>query len=169
MRIAHAFKFLLITVSSSALFISPVAAQTPPTISSLEPNGGVATPVEGDAVEFKVVASGSPPLSFRWFYADDPEPVATSDTYRIDAVLRMNHYGDYRVEVSNAAGTVTSETILSRPPHRRRRPRVHPSGRGRLKRFGGKENTLVQLGGQLQRMLECSGNFNSRPPRHSLG
>ena len=63
----------------------------------------------GAAVALSVVAGGTAPLSYQWFYNLSAIPGATTDTLSIASTTTANA-GDYFVVVSNAVGTVTSAT-----------------------------------------------------------
>ncbi len=66
---------------------------------------------EGGTATFTVTATSQSPLSYQWFLGNALIPGATSATYEIAGVLPGNS-GNYRVEVTNAAGTVPSETAV---------------------------------------------------------
>jgi len=65
--------------------------------------------VAGQAVQFTVEASGSPPLSFQWHRDGAPVVGATSSTLPLASVRAADAAKNpgYTVTVSNAAGTVT--------------------------------------------------------------
>ena len=65
------------------------------------------TATSGDTVVFSVVATGTPPLLYQWYYAGQPIEGATNPTYTIDAVTPSNA-GRYNVAVRNNYGTTTS-------------------------------------------------------------
>ncbi|MCK4658103.1 MAG: immunoglobulin domain-containing protein [Phycisphaerae bacterium] len=81
---------------------------------------------EGGAVSFSVTAGGTAPLTYQWRKDGVPIGGANNSTYLIDPVL-AGHEGDYDVVVSNACGSVTSQTatltvftapkILEEPDH----------------------------------------------------
>ncbi len=64
----------------------------------------------GRAAVFSVQVTGTNPI-YKWF-KDEVELVGVSGpVLRIPAVVASQHEGDYRVEVSNLAGTVTSDEV----------------------------------------------------------
>lgn len=78
---------------------------TPPVI-EMPPQG--LTVVEGGIAEFRVVASGTGPLSYRWFYNTNAEiPGIDGDTLSIPFAT-LAEAGTYSVTVSNAAGVASS-------------------------------------------------------------
>jgi hypothetical protein len=75
----------------------------------------------GQPASFAVTASGTDPLSYRWFFKNQPLGSATTPTYSIPSAASANA-GDYFVVVSNIAGVVTStvatltvNTVVPRP------------------------------------------------------
>lgn len=65
----------------------------------------------GGEVAFSVSAAGTPPLSYQWLRGQEPIAGATDSTLvlrNVGAALA----GEYRVVVSNAAGSVTSDAAL---------------------------------------------------------
>ena len=90
----------------------------------------------GSSIQLTVVASGTAPLSYQWERNGQPIPNAISPTLALNALIRANS-GDYTVIVSNAAGTVTSQTAQLRvlTPQRLLSPVRQAGGQFRL-RFG---------------------------------
>ncbi len=64
------------------------------------------SPLGGD-VTFAVLARGSRPLGYQWFFNGSPLASATSPTLNLNSVQRTNA-GSYSVVISNLAGSVTS-------------------------------------------------------------
>jgi hypothetical protein len=62
----------------------------------------------GQTVQFSVIATGTAPLSYQWQRNTQTILGATSATYAI-ASAQLADAGDYRVDVGNAAGNVTSQ------------------------------------------------------------
>ena len=81
---------------------------TPPQITSLTPPSPHNANC-GDRVELEVVASSSRSLSYQWLYNGNPTGVTTS-IFVIDPAY-PSHNGSYSVEVTDACGTVLSNTI----------------------------------------------------------
>jgi len=67
------------------------------------------TVFEGEAVTMTVVASGSAP-TYQWFKGTTPLPGQTAATLSI-ASATLGDTGTYYVEVTNEAGTATSDTV----------------------------------------------------------
>jgi hypothetical protein len=65
------------------------------------------TVVEGATVSFSVVASGSRPLAYQWFFNAMPLPDATNATLTLNNV-QASQAGAYAVRVTNAIGAVLS-------------------------------------------------------------
>jgi uncharacterized delta-60 repeat protein len=78
---------------------------TPPVIVQGPRNAQVTL---GSPASFDVVASSSGPLSYQWFVEGAMIPGATATTYRI-AAAQLSDEGNYEVQVSGPAGSVTSD------------------------------------------------------------
>ena len=93
--------------------LSDTATEAPKIITQPETQ----TVVEGGTVVLKVVAKGTPPLSFQWRKNGTNIPFATGDTYTLSGV-QVGASGRYSVLVSNAAGSAVSndgELIVIQP------------------------------------------------------
>jgi hypothetical protein len=66
------------------------------------------TVTEGATATFRVVASGTPPLSYQWQKNGVAISGATGDSYTSPATTLADDGGSYRVVVTNAVGSVTS-------------------------------------------------------------
>jgi hypothetical protein len=77
----------------------------PPAITS-QPTGGTVS--QGDAFQFSASASGTAPLFLRWLHDGAPVGGATNAAYNIPSAQPTNA-GDYRLVVSNAYGSATSD------------------------------------------------------------
>lgn len=76
------------------------------------------TAKESTRVTFAVEARGPGTLAYRWYRNQHPLNVASSPTLTLESA-KSEDGGSYRVEVSNAAGTVTSNPAtlsISTPP-----------------------------------------------------
>src|SRR6478672_1341433 len=83
-------------------------AQTAPTIST-QPRSQSAS--LGAAVTFRVVASGTAPLSYHWhFNAGDVEGARTNSL--ILSNLTIAHAGEYSVTITNSAGSTNSAVAV---------------------------------------------------------
>lgn len=78
-----------------------------PTITSQPAPTSVAA---GGSVTFSVIATGSDPLTYQWFFGGNAIAGATSASYTVSNVQAANA-GSYSVRVSNAAGSVTSNSV----------------------------------------------------------
>jgi pectate lyase len=82
-----------------------------------DPQSVIAT--NGQSVQFTVIAGGSNPLSYQWYFnTNSPVGSATNATLTISSVQSTN-VGSYSVVVSNSAGTATSTNAtltLTTPP-----------------------------------------------------
>ncbi len=76
----------------------------PPSITTQPQSQSV---VESNNVAFTVVAGGTAPLSYQWYFASAPVPNGTNATHGINGVL-TNQAGNYFVTVNNPYGAVTS-------------------------------------------------------------
>ena len=76
-----------------------------------------ATVVVGQTATFNVVAAGSDPLSYQWQKNGAPIDGATGTSYTTPATVAADNGSRFRVVVSNAFGTVTSdEAVLTVGP-----------------------------------------------------
>ena len=57
---------------------------------------------------FKVVAGGTPPFTYQWFFNGNPLTNQISDTLTLTNV-QTSQSGNYTVTVSNSAGSITSQ------------------------------------------------------------
>ena len=69
------------------------------------------TNARNTTVTFGVISSGSSPLSYRWRFNNSAINNATNSTYSISN-LGNGNAGNYSVVVSNASGSVTSQTAV---------------------------------------------------------
>lgn len=87
-----------------------LSVRVPPTITSHP----VSQTVAGDSsVTFTVLAGGTPPLNFQWFFNSNAISGAISPTLNLSDVNRTNS-GFYYVRVTNNVGGVTSTNALLR-------------------------------------------------------
>ena len=70
-----------------------------------------ATLVEGQTARFVVVATGTGPLQYQWQRNGSPVAGATEASYTTPALTLADNGSLWRVTVSNAAGTATSEAV----------------------------------------------------------
>ncbi len=73
--------------------------------------------VVGQTVTFTAAATGTPPLSYQWYWDDNPVAGATSDRLTLPNV-QFDQRGDYYVAVTDASGSITSrvaELSVSHP------------------------------------------------------
>lgn len=86
----------------------PTVTTTAPSITTAPASKAVAV---GSNVTFTVVASGTAPLTYQWQFNSVNISGATSATLTLNSVTTANA-GNYRVIVSNSAGTATSAQAL---------------------------------------------------------
>jgi hypothetical protein len=91
-----------LTSSSARLTVNPAILR--PDITSAPRN---VTLNAGDAHTLSVTASGSPPLSYQWFFGDKPLPGGTNSTLVL-ASVRPSQAGEYSVKITNSAASLTS-------------------------------------------------------------
>ncbi|MGH9715118.1 MAG: pyrrolo-quinoline quinone [Candidatus Acidiferrales bacterium] len=116
---------LFLLAVSSFMFFASCHASTPPTktpvgaptITTQPANRAVAV---GQTATFTVVATGAAPLSYQWKKDTANIAGATSASYTTPATVVGDSGTTYRVVVSNASGSVTSNsatlTVNSMPP-----------------------------------------------------
>ncbi len=93
-----------VTSSSATLTV-----QSPPSI-TVHPAS--ATVLLGSALNLSVTATGpGSPITYQWFKDGSAISGATSSTYSVSASI-ANNWGSYYVTVSNALGSVTSNTAM---------------------------------------------------------
>jgi hypothetical protein len=71
-----------------------------------------ATVTAGQAASFGVVAAGSAPLAYQWLRGGQPIAGATSASYTTPATALADNGAAFSVQVSNAAGSVTSAAAV---------------------------------------------------------
>jgi len=86
--------------------VSIVPPNTPPTISAQPQDATIGL---GDTATLTVVASGSAPLTYQWYFGGSAIAGATSATLDVIADF-PDVAGDYFVIVANGAGSITSRT-----------------------------------------------------------
>jgi hypothetical protein len=64
----------------------------------------------GQTATFSVVATGTAPLSYQWLQGNTAISGATSSTYTTPPTTTVNSGEQFQVQVSNAAGSITSTT-----------------------------------------------------------
>lgn len=90
------------TISSNAVLV----VNTPPLISGNPTSQTVGT---GASVSFSVIAEGTAPLLYQWFFNSGPISGATTSAYSVTNAQPAN-VGSYSVLVTNIAGSATSTT-----------------------------------------------------------
>ena len=80
-----------------------------PTIATQPQSQAVLIGTPDAEVTFSVVATGTLPLEYQWFKDDEPIPGANSNSHTLTSTSAEDA-GTYYVTVSNAAGSVTSDT-----------------------------------------------------------
>lgn len=85
----------------------PNGAPLPPVAPSIVQQPGDQEAFEAGSASFSVIAGGTRPLSYQWFFGTQPLAGEQSSTLNLYPVSRSME-GNYRVVVSNAVGVVTS-------------------------------------------------------------
>src|SRR5439155_7848731 len=91
-------------LDSTAYYIPPFVRDAPASIFS-QPRD--ITVLEGHSASFRVIADGSQPISYQWFFGANSITDATNATLQFNSV-QMADAGLYRVSLSNSFGTDTS-------------------------------------------------------------
>ncbi len=100
-----------LAIGSSSVFRVQFPVSQGPTITTHPANQAV---TEGQPASFSVVASGTAPLSYQWQRNGTNISGANASTYNIAATALTDNGARFRVIVSNANGSVTSnEAILT--------------------------------------------------------
>ncbi|MBP7143519.1 MAG: immunoglobulin domain-containing protein, partial [Opitutaceae bacterium] len=102
------------TATSTPFTLTLTAAPTPPVIAT---GPLTQTVVEGSAVNFAAVVSGTAPFTYAWLFNNQEIPGATQPTYLIPSA-RIADAGEYRVRITNPAGSALSPiaTLTVTPP-----------------------------------------------------
>lgn len=101
------------TSDEAVLVVTPAGA--PPVI-TLQPAD--VTVVSGADAAFTVIASGTAPFTFQWFFADAEVPGATADTLTLRKASAAQA-GIYRVRIRNTSGQALSDLatlLVTAPP-----------------------------------------------------
>ena len=69
------------------------------------------TVIQGETAVFEVIAGGTPPLAHQWNFGGNAIDGATTQTLTLENV-QANQAGSYTVDITNAAGSVSSRTAL---------------------------------------------------------
>ncbi len=85
---------------------------TPPPVPSITQQPQNVTVAVGATATFSIIATGALPLSYRWQRGGVDIPGATAATYTTPATTNADDGAMFRVIVSNAAGSVTSQAAV---------------------------------------------------------
>jgi type II secretory pathway component GspD/PulD (secretin) len=97
----------------STVATSSVAALTVVFPTSIATQPASQTAICGNSATFSVIAGGTPPLGYQWYFNGSAISDATAADYTIISVTASNA-GSYTVVVTNVCGTVTSsEAVLT--------------------------------------------------------
>lgn len=102
-------------VGESAFFYTPCVTNTPPTILDTNQPASI-TVLQGRSHTLTVVAGGSLPLGYQWFFRQgvdpfQPIPGGTNSTYSITN-MQLANAGSYYASVSNPAGSTNSPIAI---------------------------------------------------------
>lgn len=88
---------------------------TAPSISSQPQNQSAAI---GEAAQFSVAATGTPPLNYQWYFNTNTPVAGATNASHLISNVSSNDAGSYQVVVANSAGSVTSivATLTITPP-----------------------------------------------------
>ena len=103
-QVASCNTFLFIFLASLGALTAH--AQTPPTITT-QPADKTVT--EGQTAKFSVTATGTTPLSYRWYQNGGTIAGATKASYTTPAATLADNSSLFSVIVSNSVGSVTSD------------------------------------------------------------
>ena len=106
---APSIGFPVASVLSAPSAFTGVLHSTAPTIIT-QPSSQ--TVIEGQAATFSVTAAGTLPLSYQWQKNGVEIPGATSSTYTTPAAALVDNGANFRVVVSNAVGSATSNNAI---------------------------------------------------------
>ncbi len=94
--------------AATSIVASLTVTSTPPTAPTITTQPQNQDVAEGETATFSVVATGTPPLSYQWFFNTNTVLTdATNSTFALSNV-QSNNAGGYSVVVTNAIGAVTS-------------------------------------------------------------
>ena len=95
--------------STSSTPTAPASAATAPVVETPPAN---ATVTDGQSATFKVVASGTAPLTYEWLRNGSEIAGATAASYSTGAATTSDSGAVFSVTVTNAAGSVTSSKAV---------------------------------------------------------
>ncbi|HOC56685.1 MAG TPA: immunoglobulin domain-containing protein [Verrucomicrobiota bacterium] len=96
------------SVTSANAMLTVSVVDSPPSIVA-QPQS--LTRLEGASATFWVTVAGSLPLSYQWYFNGSPLGGATQNSYT-DASVQLADAGSYRVVVTNALGSATSDAAI---------------------------------------------------------
>jgi hypothetical protein len=108
LTLEDAGNYFVVAMNSAGSVTSTVATVTvvaPPAI-TMQPQSQNVAP--NQAVTMSVTATGTGPLSYQWTFNGAPLPLAQDASFTLQNV-QLSDAGEYRVIVSNAAGSVSSD------------------------------------------------------------
>ena len=93
------------SITSQQATLTVNSASVAPTITTQPANQNVTA---GQTATFSVVAAGTAALSYQWQKTGTPITVATSSSYSTPVTTSADNGEQFRVTITNAAGSVTS-------------------------------------------------------------
>jgi hypothetical protein len=94
--------------SDTSRVASLTVTSTPPTAPTITTQPQNRSVTEGEDASFNVVATGTPPLSYRWFFNSNSLLAGETNSTLHLVNVQSNNAGGYTVIVSNSLGTRTS-------------------------------------------------------------
>lgn len=96
------------SAGSATSAVATVAVLVPPAI-TVQPQSQSVAP--NQAVTLSVTATGTSPLSYQWTFNGAPLPMSNDALLNLQNV-QLSDAGEYRVIISNAAGSITSDPAM---------------------------------------------------------
>ncbi len=104
--------------SDASRVASLVVTSTPPTAPTITAQPQNQSVTEGESASFSVVATGTPPLRYQWFFNTNTALIDETNSTLTLLNVRSNQAGGYLVMVTNTVGSRTSvvATLTVYPP-----------------------------------------------------
>lgn len=96
-----------VTITNGVLLVTNM----PPTVQSQSPTGSVTNNL-GSSISFSVVATGTAPLGYQWYFNQTNLISGAIGSSYSKVISQTSEAGSYTVRISNAAGSVTSAPVV---------------------------------------------------------